>query len=62
MPSAPIQIEASIQDGGWFCHAQSRIPVVFIVYERFNEIGENDTKTPVSMKIFDGNDFEKALV
>ena len=29
-------IGACIQDGGWLTHAQSEVPVVFIVFERFS--------------------------
>ena len=42
MPSVPVQIGASIQDGGWSCdmvlltYAQSQVPVVFLVFERFS--------------------------
>ena len=36
MLSVPVQIGASIQDGGWLTHAQSQVAVVFIVFERFS--------------------------
>ena len=43
-------------------HAQSQVPVVFIVFERFSvRIGENDAKKLVWMKIFCFA-FENALV
>ena len=34
--SVPVQIGASVQDEGWLTHAQSQVPVIFIVLERFS--------------------------
>ena len=46
MPSVPVQIRASIQDGGWLTHVQSSL---------FSGVlecrGENDTKTGVDKNI-----------
>ena len=36
MPSVPVQIEASIQDGGWLTHAQSQVAAIFIAFKRFS--------------------------
>ena len=35
-PLLPVQIRVSVQDGGWSCHAQFQVPVLFIVFERFS--------------------------
>ena len=32
----PVQVGAPIQEGGMLTHAQSRVPVIFIVFERFS--------------------------
>ena len=49
VPTVPLQIATSIQDGGWSYDASSQVLVVFIVFERFSE---SETKTLAWMKIF----------
>ena len=36
LASHTIQIGLSMQDGGWLTDAQSQVPVVFIIFERFS--------------------------
>ena len=36
MPSVPVEIGASIQDGRWSCDVNTQVPVFFIVFERFS--------------------------
>ena len=52
MPSVPVQIGASIQDGGWLAHAQFQVPIVSSFSSVLLWVGKIDMKTLVWFKIF----------
>ena len=60
--SVPVQLGASIQDGGWLTHAQSQVPVVSSFSSVFRVwTGENDTNILLRFRRDENGHFGKRI-
>ena len=60
--SVPVQLGASIQDGGWLTHAQSQVPVVSSFSSVFRVwTGENDTNILLRFRRDENGHFWKRI-